>query len=410
MANATGVNVVASIKKQGAKGTPAVGSGGQQVRRTTFPLDYKKLTYQSAEIVTTMQVSDYRHGVQYAEGKYTDELSPGSHKLWMPSLLRRDYTVGATTGALITVAAAAGPPGTFTRSAGSFLTDGFKIGDVVSWTGWVVATANNARNYRITALTATVMTVGTAATGAAGGAEAVVVRAAGDSVTCSVRGKKTFIPTTSQTADWWTVEKWFSDIAQSELFTDCKVVDGAANLPATGLATIDFGIKGLGLTRATAQALTTPTAISTTKATAAVNGTLRAGGVDLAIVTSMSLNINTSAAFAPPTVGSNLYPDILYGRTVVTGQFTAMFADNVLRDIFVDETESTLNVTLTTDNTITADVVSITMSRIKFAGAAKSDVELAVIQTFPFVALLDNNGGAGLATENTTISWQDTAA
>ncbi|HEY6038804.1 MAG TPA: hypothetical protein VIV58_31195 [Kofleriaceae bacterium] len=49
--------------------------------------------------------------------------------------------------------------GVYTRSSGSFLTDGFFVGQVVSWTGFVNG-ANNQSNVTITALTATVMTVG----------------------------------------------------------------------------------------------------------------------------------------------------------------------------------------------------------------------------------------------------------
>jgi hypothetical protein len=52
---------------------------------------------------------------------------------------------------------------TFTRAAGSYLTDNFAVGMVVSWTGFVNA-GNNLTNVTITALTALVMTVSAATT------------------------------------------------------------------------------------------------------------------------------------------------------------------------------------------------------------------------------------------------------
>ncbi len=65
--------------------------------------------------------------------------------------------LAASPGLTVTVAASGG---TYTRSAGSFITDGFFVGQVVQWSGFSNA-GNNAQK-TITALTATVMTVATA--------------------------------------------------------------------------------------------------------------------------------------------------------------------------------------------------------------------------------------------------------
>jgi len=74
----------------------------------------------------------------------------------------------SSAGLTVTVAAAGG---TYTRSAGSFITDGNFVGQVVQWAGFVNG-GNNALK-TITALTATVMTVSTTGlvneTGTAGG-------------------------------------------------------------------------------------------------------------------------------------------------------------------------------------------------------------------------------------------------
>src|SRR5579864_848047 len=181
--SASGINVQLGIKKESVWDTPAGASGAQLLRRTTMIIDLAKAAYRATEKVSTAQTSDMRHGVKSVPGTLSGELAPGSFNLPFQSVIRQDFQSGATTGPIITVAAVAGPPGTFTRSAGSFITDGFKVGDVVRWTGWATTGAtNNNRNYRITALSATVMTV----TGLLN--EIVGAKIAGDTVTCTVVG------------------------------------------------------------------------------------------------------------------------------------------------------------------------------------------------------------------------------
>ena len=80
----------------------------------------------------------------------------------------------SSTALTVTVAAAGG---TYTRSAGSFLTDGNFVGQIVQWAGFVNAGNNGIKT--ITALSATVMTVAITGlvneTGSAGGQSATGV-------------------------------------------------------------------------------------------------------------------------------------------------------------------------------------------------------------------------------------------
>ena len=59
---AQGISKVLAYKKQSGLGSPASGSGGQQLRRTTSTINLTKEAYQSAEIRPDQQVADYRHG------------------------------------------------------------------------------------------------------------------------------------------------------------------------------------------------------------------------------------------------------------------------------------------------------------------------------------------------------------
>jgi hypothetical protein len=401
MAIAAGVNKSVRIKKESVFGTAPGATGAVLLRRVTSGIDLVKDTYESAEIVSTFQRSDFRHGTRRVEGSIDGELSPGTYQLLLAAALRKDFVAGATTGAITTVTAAVGPPGTFTRSAGSYLTDGFKVGDIVRWTGWATGgTNNNARNYRITVLTATVMTV----TGLLD--EVVAAKASGDSVTCTVVGKKSFTPATGHTNDSFSVEHWFSDVALSELFTGCRVRSLGVRLPATGLGTLTIGLLGQNITTAGAAYYTSPTAAPTTGIVAAVNGALRFGGSDIATVTGIELNLDGGMT-TEAVVGSNQSPDVFPGIVAVSGQVTVLFENATLRDLFLDETEAELWSYLRLSSAINSDFLSFHLPRIKLGGAQKSDGLQGLVQTMPFTALYNSAGGSGLAGEATTLTIQD---
>lgn len=401
---ATGVAKKLVYKKQPGLGTIATAAGAQYLRRVTSNLDLKKATYQSAEIRPDMQRADFRHGVRSVDGTINGELSPGSYADFLGSLLRQAWQAPSTTGAILTVAAASttGASGTFTRSAGSFLTDGFKIGDVIRWTGWLTTgLPNNAHNFLITSLTATVMT-GTMLNGVAIGA-----KVAGDSVTATVVGKKNWIPTTGQIREYYTIEHAFTDITQSEVFTDCVISQANLKMPSSGMNTIDFPVMGLDMTAGTAAYFTTPTDAVGTGVTAAANGALYVAGAAVGLITSLDFTINGNYSAPGGVVGSNVDPDIFQGSIDVTGNASVYFQDGVFRDYFKNETEVSLIAVFTTSNAANADFIAFTMSRIKFGGSSKDDGEKGLIMTMPFTALLNTNGGASLADLATTISIQD---
>jgi hypothetical protein len=404
MAFGTGVFKTLAIKKETSYGVaPSTGSA-QYLRRVTSSLDVVRETYESPEIASDFQITDFRHGAQRIEGTLNGVISPGTYSLLLAAAMRKDFAAGATTGAQTNVTAAAGPPGTFTRAAGDFLADGFRIGDVIRWSGWTSGgTANNARNYRITALSATVMTVGTTLTGAVGQPEAVAAKASGDSVTATVVGKRSFTPSTGHTNDSFAIEHYHADLTLSELFLGCRVNTCELGLPSTGPATCSFGMLGRSMTPAGAQYFVTPTAAPSTGMAVAVSGLVRVNGADIAYLTGITLNY-AGGMSTLPVVGSNLTPDVFAGRVRVSGQATAAFPDATLRDLFLNETEADLWIYLTTGSAVNADFISMYLARVKMGGAAKSDGESPIIQTLPFQSL----GKKGSTTvENTTLVIQD---
>lgn len=414
MATASGIEKKLILAPQAAQGICAVANlaTAQYLRRVMSNLNLTKETYQSNEIRADRQVGDFRHGVQSIEGTLSGELSPGTYARLQAAILRKAWAAGVATAAVTDCAAAvtSGASGTFTSATAAFLSTGFKVGDVVRWTGWAGGSApnNNAHNMIVTAVSATVLTV-TCFDGLP-----VVADAEGDSVTCTVAGKKVWTPSIGHTEDWFSIEHAFTDVDLSEVFWDCKVNTAAFKLPATGLATTDYGIMGLNHTNyaaASAPYFTVVVAASTSGVLAAVNGGLYVQGTKVALLTGLDFDI-AGGLSAEAVLGSNVKPDIFDGRVQVKGNMSVFFENATFRDYFENETEVSLNAAFTTTNDADAPFMAFSMPRVKVGGASKDDGEKGIIQTMPFVALFNTTGGAdtgGSATDElaTTLSIQD---
>lgn len=395
-------------KLQSGQGVAAGASGGQILRRVTSDISLNKDTYQSEEIRSDQQIADFRHGVRRVAGTINGEISPGTYADLIAAILRRDFTaVTSLTGLSITIATASVIGGrqtyTATRGSGSFLTDGIKAGMVTRLTAGTFNAANLNKNLLVLSLTATALTV-IPLNGAPLVAEGPIAAA-----TLSVPGKVTYVPTSGHTDKYITFEHWFADIGQSELFTDCKLAQMDLTLPATGMATIAAQIQGLDMVADDAAYFTAPAVETTSGIAAAVNGVLLAAGAPVGLVTGLSASVNANLT-GDPVVGQNTLPDLYPGRVVVTGQFTAFFQDATLRDAFINETEIGISAVLATTNAAAADFIALTMSRVKLGSAGKDDGEKGLIQTFSYQALLNGAGGAGTASDQTTISVQDSLA
>lgn len=398
---AKGTSKVVAYKRETTWGTLAGATDGKQLRRVTGNFNLTKESYESNEIRTDYQVADMRHGVRTAEGTLNGELSPKSYADFMESVLARNFTVvTAITGASITIAAS-GDNWTVTRATGSFLTDGIKVGQVIRLTGAGLEAANVGKNLLVASVSALQLLV-VVVNGTALAAEGP------ETATVSVVGKYTFAPLTGHTDDSYTIEEWYSDIAQSEVYTGMKVGSMNLQLPATGLVTTDFSFMGKDLTQTgTTQYFTAPAAQGTNGIFAAVNGVLLVNGAPVGLVTSADMTIDRGMENAT-VVGSNSVADIFTGRIRVNGNFSTYFIDSAFRGYFDNEDVVSLVFLVVTDNRPDADFISITLPKIKVGSATKDDTETGIVQAHSFVALLNDVTTGGLA--QTTIAIQDSAA
>lgn len=398
------------FKRQTALGTPASGaSGGYIIRRKSSDFQLKRDTYDTSdEIASHQQLISERQGTQMVEGKLGALVSPGTYADLLAALLRRDFTVGINSTALtnVTAASTSGAQGTFTRAAGSWLTDGFKVLDVISWTGWTTGGVNNnAKNMLILSLTATVMTVLTL------DGTAVAAKAAGDSVTATVRGKKTFTPVSGHTNVYYTVEEWAPDITVSEVSTDVKVASAAVKIPGNGNVEMDFSFVGLNQNAPAASAyFSSPSAETTSDVVSSATGALIVNGAVIAVVTGINFTIDGQEVAADGVVGTRLRPDVFRKKLRVKGDFTAYFVDSTLDNLFRNETECNMGVVMTASSAALADFVSFSMSRIKVQASDPSDDEKGRTRQYQFTGLYNFAGGAATANEQTTITVQDSLA
>lgn len=404
MAISRGTAKQVAYKKETTWGTPASGAGAKYLRRVTSAFNLTKETYESGEIRTDRQIADFRHGVRSATGSLNGELSPKSYSDFMQSLVGRDFTVGTSVSSL--AFAIAGPVSglyTITRGSGSFLTDGFQVGNVVRITAATGANADSLnKNLLIASMTALVLTVSVVNGSSMTPAGSVTA------ATVAVTGKNTFVPITGHTEDSYTVEQWFTDIAQSEVFSGMRVGSMNVQLPATGLTTVDFSFMGKDLSnKGTSQYFTTPTAQGTEGIFAAVNGVMLVNGLPIALVTSADFSIERAMENAT-AVGSNSVAEIFIGRIRANGNMSVYFQDAAFRNYFDNETPVSVVFVLSADSTPTSPFISFTLPKIKLGSFTSDDGELGLVAQASFTALLNDVTSGGLPA--TTAMIQDSAA
>lgn len=405
-----GVGVYGQVrfKKETTWGTLAGTSAGAQLRRKTCSIDLSKQTAQSGEITTTQQLTDFRHGAHQVGGDLVGELAPGSYSAFMQSALRRDFSTVAAASSLTltcatsTVSNPVGQAYTLVRSAGSFLADGFKSGMVMRMTaGSVIGTNINMFILGFSGTSTATVLAGQGGTLTVG---------TGTGCTLAPTGKVTYTPPTGQTADSYTIERWFSDVAVSRVYTGCRITGMALNFQPQGMAEATFSVMGKTIgASGTAAYFTAPSAANTIGVLTGVNGVCQLAGTVVGVLTGLSIKLDGNGSVAQ-VVGSNFTPDVFMGRVIVTGQATALFQDATLLDAFLNETTSSISGVFYTGSGPTADFVAVTLAALKFGAATIDDGEKGLVVTAPFTALYNASGGAGTATEQTTLWVQDSQA
>lgn len=398
MATANGIDSLLILSKQTAEGTKAAAGTGQIYPRITATFDTDADKYSSNEIDPSQQQGDTRLGNFRTSGTLNGEASCGTYALLMAALLRRDFTAGGTTSAQTTIAATTGG---LTRSAGSWLTDGFDAGMVVRVTGFVApATANNSRNFFVTSVTATNLN------GQFMDGTPMVAKVAGDSVTVTATGKRTFTPLTGHTNDWFTAEIQETKIGVNRVFVDQQPSKYDLSVQPNGMTTANFSFMGKQeLPNSATAYFTAPTVAPANGKFSGATAVLSVNGIPSQICTGMSLSVDGQVKL-DAVIGSKYTTAASRGKVMGSGQFTVLLQDATFLDYFKAETEVPLAYAMADSNAPLANVMAFAAGRIKITSAKVDDGEKNKIVTCAFDIL--RYKGIDPQFENTTLSVQDT--
>jgi hypothetical protein len=402
-AYATGA--ISSTSEPVASSDPGA-SSAQILRRVALTGGLQKNTYQSRELRTDRQIGDFRHGMKSSPIQIQGEFSPGTYFPLIEAAHRHTAVASLSDSQTeFTSVVSDNSASTFTFAGGNPVTEGYRVGDIIRFTG-LAATANNSKNFLIVGMSGTsnrVLTVYPAPT-----TDAV----ADTSFTVARPGKTTFVPASSHVSRKFAFESWGEDTDVALLHTEARVSGYSLALNADGLMGITLSAMArntTALSGASAPFFSSPSAVSSTGICGPADGIIRVGGTVLGVVTGLSIDLAMQVSGDPVINPLNVMPEIFLGPHVVTGQLQAYFEDLTLYNYFVNETEFEILCQLNASSAAAADAVAVHLPRVKATGAS-TDItgEGGQMITMPFQAL--RYLGSGIGIEGTTIKIHDTAA
>jgi hypothetical protein len=376
-------------KKETAFGVLPAAAGAREFRKVSDSIALKKNKIQSAAIQTNAQRPMARHGGRTVDGNIGVELALGLIDSELASVVRRDWTAVAPLAGLTVTASVAAP--NFVRSAGSWITDGLALGMLVKFSGFTAgAAANNGKLYTIIALTATEITV----------AESVVAAANAAAIGLTVPGKITYIPETGHTNDSYTIEKWYSAVAESYRFTGQRVASVNIGLAADDKVSAEIAYMGQDRQKATAQYFTNPAAPGGGDMLVTPSGMVVINGIGTKVCTNLTCDINGNASVGK-VVGANVTPDVFMDMIDVTGQFSLYYENSAADDYFDQETAISI-ISRLDDGIGGAFVIAMPYVKV-FGGGESGDKE--IIRQYDYSA---GPNAAGTGAGKSTILLQDT--
>ena len=365
-------NGLVAFKAQSALGTTASGGSGFVLRTAGGPGGkITKNVYESNEVRRDLMRARGRHGLRKTSGSYTCELSLDNSDAFYEAVFRGTWETALT----VTEATSGGPTEitttttTIVGNSGSWITVGFRVGDIVRLTNHSTS-ANNGRNARIIALTATVMTVAMLDGGT------LTLNASADTAFTITRpGQKLINPAAgSAVKTYFTIEEYDGDLDLTEIFSDCIITSLKFSMSAGGLIMVDIGWVGTGgfTTAATSSA---PTFTSPTESTglplSAVDAILRYSSTDFVDLTSWDLTIDIGGV-APEVIGSVTSPDVFTGQMGVSMNFSMLRSDYGKMTDFLAETALTFQTVCAENESEPKDFLSLFVPNFTLGGVDKS--------------------------------------
>lgn len=350
MTLASGANVGLSYVKEVTHGVTPGSPTMKALRAISRNINPQRTAIVSQERRQDRQVADMRHGFNQIQGSFGYELSAQSFDDILEGALGSAWAVGATTGSISLATNSVGNK--VVRTSGSFITDGFYVGETVNLTGFV--TGGNNGDAIVLAVTALELTVN----------KALTTDVAAAARTVAVKGKILKVGSTLTT---YTFERRFNDVAQYQTFRGVAINQMSFQIQPDAMVQGTLDLIGMSTGGFSGTSLGAPTAAATNSPMVSFDAFLGFDDTILATVTGLNITL-ANGRTVQPVVGSKFSPDVFEGTCQVTGDLTAFFEDVSLYTLFDNEEEVRLWVKLNDLNG--ADSLTIMIPRMKTNSAA----------------------------------------
>lgn len=352
------------LKAQSALGSPASGGSGVELpvvaspsfRLTKAPIPDPAIGSDGMKAVT-------RHGSRAVSGSVSTVVRLGATDIPILAALRSAAWTSAAQVTQATMTSITTTANTIVAAAGSWITQGVRVGQVVYLTNHSTA-GNNSIPLLVTAVTAnTITVVGLAA----GSATPLTLNAVADT-TFELNIAKYAGQGTAKT--YFTMEQYFADVDRSITTTDAMVTSMELTLAPNAAAQLTFGITGINAASNNAGAapvLTSPTTYETANMVS-TDAVILKNGVVVTNITGLSFTLDLSGATLE-TVGSAVSPDVFVENAVVRGSLTVPMEDETWFEHFNDEDELSLAVCLKEPETGLFDHLTFYLPVVKLTAA-----------------------------------------
>jgi len=359
---------VVNYKVEVTEGTAAAGGAatGERLRVLASPgLKATRGTIQSAEIRDDANAGAMRLGSQMADGSYAMELSQGSFDTAIEAVMRSTWVApvavtfnnsAGLTSLQVTAANTIAWVGTTTPVAA-----GLRVGDTFRLTDMSTA-ANNSVNCTVSAISGGTITI----------TRSVLTIQAADNA-CTLTIHKKIAQATTPVRRTFTVEQYYEDIDQTELFTGCRFTSMQLSLTPNGMVTMTAGLMGLGrqsLATGASPYFTSPTTYSSI-ALVATDAALIYNGVAIATITGMTLDLAISTQGAE-VVGSVVMPGTFDNRMTASGSISMLLDDLTNNTLFDAETEFQIHIALVEPESEPKSHVSFYLPAVKITDISKA--------------------------------------
>jgi len=376
-------------------GVPPATLDMTEIRNTEDTVVLARDNFVSNERRGDRGIHDMRLGNKQPGGDINFEFSYASFDDFMAAALCADYDTSledlddawaapyALTGTSaidgITVDATAQ---TITRATGSWITDGLRVGDVITIAGFTEEgppdeTVNN-QTTQITDLTATVITVSSSTLEDTASARDDI-----EFTTSATEVKK------GTTVTSFAVEKVFSDLDTPEyqLYTGGIINGFSLDVSPNGMVTGSFAFLFQDTENGDSAYHADLTDVNDNRPFDSFTGYINENDTATSVVS--SLNFSLDNGFERNFVlMEDTCPQMTSGKSNVTGSLTAFFSNSTLYNKFVNETESSIEIAFQDDE---LNGYVITLPRIKYTSAETPvNSDGAIINTMNFQALDDS--------------------